>query len=265
MGNKFLKYEDVLLSVQNTPVFASSVQIGVQGSVEPVHLINGQLLRYCANDGLKGTININYLLTGANPSYFNITGSTEDPVAITFNNVSVSGYISSLNLSVKPFSPVEASVSFDFFGPFAALAQDSASYSSNSMRNAAKIGYAAKTVLGGVTNLGINNTMAFSYSASASRSPHYLVGYTTPFRVSKQNVVVQMTINGENIGNYLDVTGNSAYLTASIYDIYDGSTILDTFTCSGQVVGQDLSVSQGGYLNGTLNVRQEFLTGTPLI
>ena len=86
------------------------------------------------------------------------------------------------------------------------------------------------------------------------------VGNELPSRVTKENVRINLSIAGEDVGDAIKSTGNYAELNINILDTY-GTSPLTTFGCSGQIFSQNLSVREGGYIDGTISVSQEYMTG----
>ena len=86
------------------------------------------------------------------------------------------------------------------------------------------------------------------------------IGNELPYRVTKENVVIDMQVEGEDFGNILKYTGNNASIRIQVYSVY-GSSALAEFGCTGQVYSNNLSASSDGYLRGGLSISQEYLTG----
>jgi hypothetical protein len=102
--------------------------------------------------------------------------------------------------------------------------------------------------------------VSFDYSVSTERNPVVTVGNELPSRVTKENVRINLSIAGEDVGDAIKSTGNYAELNVKVLDTY-GTSPLATFGCSGQIFNQDLSVTEGGYIDGTIGVSQEYMTG----
>ena len=66
-----------------------------------------------------------------------------------------------------------------------------------------------------------------------------------------------MSLRGDNIGEFLLVSGRHAEITCHMLDM-NTNTVLDKLKCSGQITRQELSVSPQSYLNGVISVRQVF-------
>ena len=250
----FLKYEDVLVQVDGQSVFAQNASINVSAPVEPVRLFNGTIHRYAPMEAPRGVLTFNHYLTGSLASFLNVTGVSESSVAGTFGGLTFSNaYLTSLNFSVRPYMPISVESTFDLYGSFS----NSISSSSDEELNKVKYSHAVKSFVGGLpTN--INHTVSFDYSMQAIRNPIFLAGETTPTRVTKENIDVNMSIIGDNIGSNINAGGSDASLTCSIYDVNDSSSALQNFHCSGRITKQELNVNSEGYLNGNISVTQAY-------
>ena len=69
-----------------------------------------------------------------------------------------------------------------------------------------------------------------------------------------------MSVKGEDFGNAISFTGTNAGVVIKIYDVY-GESPLTEFGCTGQIYQNDLSVGANGFLEGSLSLSQEYLTG----
>ena len=254
----FLKYEDVVITLGNEKVFADSASLNVDASAAESRNVYGEIERYAPANGLIGGLSFECYMTGAIPAYLNMTGIPDsDTKNGTFGGLAFTdAYARSYNLQIEPYAPVRISAALDFYS---ALTSDiSASSSSPTDLSYWKNQYAhgiRSYVLGTPSN--INNTLTVAYSVSAERRPIYLAGETTPTRVTKEAVEINMSIRGDNIGDLLLISGNHAEITCHLLDM-NTNTTLDKLRCSGQITRQELSISSQNYLNGVISVRQVF-------
>ena len=145
----------------------------------------------------------------------------------------------------------------DIYGELNSINDDGDS--DNLLRNERNVSHSLRTYLAG-TDLKINKKVSFDYSVSCSRNPVVTVGNELPSRVTKEDVRINLSIAGEDVGDAIGITGNYAALNINVFDTY-GDSPLAVFGCTGQVFNQNLSVSEGGYIDGTISVSQEYLTG----
>ena len=78
----FLRYEDVLLQVNGESVLATNANVNLSAGSVPVRLVDGSIHRYAPEGGIRGEVNFQHYLTGALPSFLDVTGVNEDAVYV---------------------------------------------------------------------------------------------------------------------------------------------------------------------------------------
>ena len=101
----------------------------------------------------------------------------------------------------------------------------------------------------------MNETISFNYSSSAQRLPVYLIGETSPTRVTLENTETSMQLRGSDIGGVIQTSGTNANITCHLEDINSRSNITN-FNVNGIINSQRLSVNEGGYLQGQIEVSE---------
>jgi len=252
----FLKYEDVLIQVNGESIFANKASIQVSAPVEPVRLFDATVHRYAPVSAPRGTLSFSHYLTGSIASALDVTGVSEAAVAGTFGGLAFSkAYLTRLDLSVRPYSPILVNSSFDIYGSFSS--STSPSYREDLFKSDRKYSHGIKSFVAGLPS-NINHTLSIDYSMEANRNPVFLAGETTPTRVTKEDTNINMSIVGNNIGTNINAGGDEANLKCSIYDVNDSVSPLQYFYCSGRITEQALNVNQEGYLNGNISVTQAY-------
>jgi hypothetical protein len=264
---KFIKYEKALLEIESQSILAESAELGVESSLTPVENITGSVMRYVATAPLKGTLSFSHYLTGRLHEFLNPLTNIErtgEPLRGNLGGIEfTSGYIKGLQFSVSPFSPVLMESTLDIYGE---LTVSASGKSDVNLRNQTKLGHGAKSYVAG-TDVDINNKLGFSYSVVCDRIPQVVIGSGLPSRVTKENVQINMTIRGEDMGKVLSQTGQAAVANAYIYDVYGnaGDTPLGCFGCTGQIHSQSVTASEGTYMAGEVSLSQDYLTGRKVI
>ena len=264
---KFIEYEKALLEIEGHSIFAESAQLGAEGPLTPIKSITGGLMRYAPDGPVKGTLQFTHYLTGALHDFLNPLTAVEwtgEPLSGNLGGMTFkSGYIRELEFSVSPFEPISVRSSMDLYGELEFMESGK---SDVDIRNRRALSHGAKSYLAG-DELGINQKLSFSYSVSCSRNPEIVIGSGLPLRVTKENVRINMNIQGENLGRVLKETGNAATMTAYIYDVYGNpeDSALATFSCTGQVFSQNLSVANRNYMVGSISMAQDYSTGRAVI
>ena len=254
----FLKYEDVVITLGNEKIFADTAGINVDASVAESKNIYGEIERYAPTNGLRGELSFEYYMTGAIPSYLNMTGIPDTKTRNgAFGGLAFTdAYARSYSLGVQPYSPVKINSSIDFYSALTSNLSSSSSDPTDLSYWKNQYAHGIRSyVLGAPSNK--NKTRSVDYSVSAVRRPVYLAGETSPTRVTKEAIEINMSLRGDNIGEFLLVSGRHAEITCHMLDM-NTYTVLDKLKCSGQITRQELSVSPQSYLNGVISVRQVF-------
>jgi len=265
MATKFIKYEKALLKIADTNIFAESAEIGIEAALQPVTDITGEVIRYAPTSPIKGTLSFSHYCTGGLHDFLNPLTAVEhtgEPLAGSLAGVAfASGYVKGLSFSVAPFSPILFRSEMDIYGELSSIANEGEA--DNTLRNETQIAHGLRSYIAG-TDLKINKKVSFDYSVSATRNPVVTVGNDMPSRVTKENVRINLSIAGEDVGDNMRVTGNYAALNINVLDTYGSSAILN-LGCTGRVFNHNLTVSEGGYIDGTIGVSQEYTTGRQLV
>lgn len=270
MATQFISYENALLDIEGQTILANTASLGVEAALQPVVGITGQLIRYAPQAPIKGTLSFTHYCTGSFPEFLNPINHVDQYEPLTGSLAGVvfsSGYVRSLSFSVAPFQPIQIRSELDIYGELTALNnagdEDSDRKNLPSYLESVDIGHGLRSFLAG-DSVGINNQVSFDYSVSCSRNPVVTVGNELPYRVTKENIRIDMTVEGNDLGGILKVTGNQAGVTVNIYDVY-GASALSTFGCTGQINNSTLNASADNYIRGSISLSQEFVSGRRLL
>jgi hypothetical protein len=267
MATRFIKYEKALLKIANTSIFAESATLSFSASLEPVTDVTGSIIRYAPQGPTKGTLSFSHYCTGDFHDFLNPLTAIEhtgEAFNGSFAGLSFeSGFVRSLSFSVAPFQPILFQSEIDLYGSLGSLSNngmsDSDFESYNSIQEEVPIAHGLRSFLAG-DGIGVNKQISFDYSVKADRNPVVTIGNEVPYRVTKENVIIDMSVKGEDFGNAISFTGTNAGVVIKIYDVY-GESPLTEFGCTGQIYQNDLSVAANGFLQGGLSLSQEYLTG----
>lgn len=267
MATKFIKYENALLKIANQTILANQATIGVEASLQPITNVTGSIIRYAPTAPIRGTLSFTHYCTGSFHDFLNpITAieHTGEPLNGSLGGVQfASGYVRSLSFDVQPFQPIVFQSEIDIYGELTQLSDDGDEDLDRKnlpvIPEDTLIGHGLRSYLAG-DDIGINKKVSFSYSASADRNPVVTIPNELPYRVTKENVMISMSVEGEDFGDILKVTGNQAGVEIQVYDVY-GDSAITQFGCTGQIYKNNLSATAGGYIQGGLSLSQEFLTG----
>ena len=262
------------------------------------------LRSYAADYGVKGTLNVDYYMnTGNMQSFFDLTGLSdidsypqvdESPVSGSFGDYQFDhAYLREISFDARPFEPVVTRAIFDVFGTLdfeEGLGESiiNSDYGC-SIKEQLTVPHGLKTTINGADSIGMEVPIGFSYSITCQRNPEYNIPIEgnedplgeLPVRVTKENVDVEVRIDGEKLDPYLKITGQRAEISVSLSDIGFSEEFTDNnfgelknFNLVGNLVypepvpeilashgvmeSDTLSVGEGGYLRGSASIKQSF-------
>ena len=242
------------------------------------------LYKYVSSGPVEGQLSVNfYPNTGNLSNFFNITGLS-DPNAyppvdeervtgflgdFTFDNI----YLTSFSFSLSPNSISQATASFNVYGALNHVDGLTDNYFSSNLYDQQSVPHGQNSEIIGTTDLDMDHPISFNYSMNVDRAVRYeapninsdsTVGLV-PQRVSKKSSNISLSVEGEYINPDIlsdGFNGKEANIKIILKDLnYQGfednsNNILNTFTCSGVITSQSLSVGSNGYLNGSINISQ---------
>jgi len=255
----FLRYHDIEVIVDGDNVFAETAEIGVEASVAAVRHTDGNIFRYAPTNGLRGQLSLEYYLTGELNSNFNPVTATETAMNGSFAGLAFSNiYARSLSFSMEPYQPILVKNSFDFYSDLSSTLSSSFEDPRESAlwNGTGRYAHSVVSYLAGLPTR-MNESVSFNYSSNANRAPMYLIGETTPERVTLEETSLNMNLKGSDIGDVIQTSGTNANITCYLTDINSRSNIT-SFNVNGQIVSQNLNVAQGDYMYGNIEVSQVY-------
>lgn len=252
----FLSYQNVDFRFGNQNYYANKVSLSAQASVDAILLSDGTLLNYAPDGAVIGSLSTEFYLTGALPSFLNITGVDESAVTASFAGVSITGlYPKSVSFAVEPFQPILISADFDWYGNVSVQNFDEQRDSVLSTKLVPDyIANGFKSYMTTSNIEGAGYIVSFNYNMSCERPAYFHVDEKLPFRVAKLNKKAELSIKSNTLGELLTTSGKFANTTITIKDTY--STTLDTFRVSGVLTNQNYELSEGQYLLASADISQ---------
>jgi hypothetical protein len=195
----------------------------------------------------------------ASTGIFNLTGDSSCSIRLG-NFLFQQCYLDSLTISINPNQPIRANANFSCYNEsgveglsYSGLVHNGGFTVDSSSGTAFSALHAlASSVSGQSVSLPESKT-EISIQTTCSRTPVYEVGSTYPRTVLLNSVTRQTSVNGENIGTVVSVSGNSAVLNLKFAEF--GKLMDPTFNAavdyrlrldiSGRVTSQNLSAQVG--------------------
>jgi hypothetical protein len=122
----------------------------------------------------------------------------------------------------------------------------------------------ASTMVGSSTNIPTTKTNV-EINVDCQRTPIYPLGNRIPSDVVLTSAERTTTIQGEGVGNAVNISGANAGSTDVFLTTLDDATApsasnnLLSFDINGRIISQDISVSQGNMANGRVVIKEIFL------
>jgi len=259
---------------------------------------------YAAKGEIKGRLSVSYYMnTGNLHSFADLTGIMDPDAYPKVNERKITGslgdykfndaYLTELSFSAEPFSIIEASIDLDIYGKME-YHEGWSEYLYDEVPCIRKrqytVPHAMNTKIHGTNGIGIDYPLNFNYNISTNRYPELNVPISgfqdedgeLPTRVTKNEIDITISIEGEKLDPFLKITGQRADITVSLSDIgfsaedYPDNHYgnLKDFKLAGNLVLPEavptelqqygvkdedaLSVSEGGFLRGRATVRQSY-------
>lgn len=254
--SNFLSYQNIDFRFGNQNYYASNVSLSAEASVDAVLVNDGSLLKYAPDGAVVGNLSVDFYLTGALPSFLQITGINESPVEVSFAGVKINEvYAKSLSFSVEPFQPILISTAFDWYGNV--LVENFNEQSLTTLTSKLIPDYIANGYKSFMTTSsieGVGFIVSFDYNMSCDRPAYFNVDEIVPFRVGKLNKKADMSIKSNTLGEILSIEGKSAITNITLKDIL--GTSLDVFNISGVLTSQNYEISEGQYLLASAKISQ---------
>ena len=252
---------NALLKINDVEILASNAQMSLNAALEANYVIGDRNTNsYVASNGIGGTLNFSYFLTGNDYFKTFITGQGEIPqessqiISGNFGGLNFdSGYLTSYSVNFTPNQPIAANVSVAFFddlqGIFVSTEEEA---SPSTVLNTSRV-----TVVADFETDIVNNFIEGSYNYNAEIAPIYLIGETKPSSVSFGKKLTSMNFEVDNPTGNLPVDGSNAKIEVKLRggELND-FTNLEVFSCSGVMQSRDLASSAGAYIKQSINVIQ---------
>ena len=302
MSKPFLRFEDGKISLGGKDLMVQSANLSMSPSLQPervygefdINIVGSktEFVNFAANAGIKGKLDISFVITAEFFKQNNITnnidrlfeikdGMREDPIdgnivgRYLFDNM----YLTNFSFSISPFKVIQANASYDIYGTilktidrrFQELSIDPAhglksfgeiKASNTNMDTANKKQFeVSKLDYNIVVGRKVHNHIKDGEHTSINTTPNGVV----PVRDSTENIEAEMNIESNDIirnlnadGNYQPGTTNQSLqdstIEAFLYSL-QGEKIAK-FACVGKVQSQSISISEGSHARGSISVKQ---------
>ena len=205
--------------------------------------------------------------------FFGLTGDFSAGHQIYFSNFLLKKvYLQSYSVKINPYQPVSISANFIAYDVTDLKAKTLSDYSSPLIvpQNTSSPYYESLHALttkmdGSTVNIPLTK-ISIEVNVDCQRTPIYTLGQQTPDSVVLTAVERTTTVQGENIGAAVDITGVNPGAT-SIYFLPlskkdstpDQNQNSLSFDINGRIISQQISVAQNSMLNGRVIIKEVIL------
>jgi len=252
----FIRYTECPISINGENFYATRATLGSMASLHPNRVVGGSLEGYGPTSAIADSVNLNYYVSEANDSVMSLTGNL--PCSGSFGGINFSGaYLTKYSISIVPYSPIEVSVSFNIYSGFSGSLNGQSGDFNTSLIDIAN---GAHTDLLNFNSLkmGMDNPVSIDYNIDCQRTPNYVIGEENPRYVILGTIDKSMSIKGENIGDLISYSGRSSASMSITPKNINNLSRGQTLECGGVIYSQNLSVSAGGIVDGTIGISESY-------
>jgi hypothetical protein len=248
--SSIINYQDVAVSVAGSPLFANSASFSFDAPIEAVRSLGQQnAIADIVNGPIEGTLNIDYIISSAShPGKTisdNIIAGTYTPVSVAIGGRTFSsGFLSSYSLSAEQNSIINASLSFNVYGPLTVLGMVSSS-PGNSTTNT--IAHGSNSAVATEAN-----SISFEYNFSVEWEPIYVLNSASPTAVVFRSAEETLNVRGPNIGKTVEICqGNGTTATANIGALCGNTSLFSITMSNAKIQSSESSVDAGDFVQGS--------------
>ena len=209
------------LKINNEDILASNAELSLGASLSANYLMRDRhTSTFTSSDGIGGTLNFSFYLTGKDFIKTFVTGQGEIPqnesqkISGNFGGLNFdSGYLTSYSVNFSPNSPASASASIAFFSD---LKGEFSSTSSAPPSDVDVLNFSNATISSELGENIVNNFIAGTYNYNASVAPVYLMNETKPSSVSFGEKTISANFEIDNPTGSLPFTGSDAQIEVGL-------------------------------------------------
>ena len=248
----FISYSDCPISINGENFFATRADLAAGASISADRLMGNELDYYAPGGPLVSKVSLDYFVTGQNERVLSLTGKS--PCSGSFGGINFSGaYLVDYEVKIAPYAPIIVTSSFVVYSGYDQTLEESSFYSNGiSVANGAVVDLDNFNS----SNLGFDNPISINYSINCERIPNYVIGREFPQDVCLGSVNKSMQVVGEGIGGLISYSGREIAEISITPNTINNISRGQTLSCSGVIRSQNLAVSKGGLVHGTIQIQE---------
>jgi len=265
-------------------IAANTCEISFEAAVEPNKFLGRQVISddFSTSGPKRSTISVSYMpLVGTNVYSsvqeaslipFSMTGDFASGHSIKIANFLFNQcYLDTLSVQLQAYQPIRCSATFSSYDTvllendvFDGVVNSAGPLVDSSSGSYLSCLHALSTNVSGQSVSLPESKTDISVNYQCGRTAVYDIGSLTPRTVLLQSVMRSTSVNGENVGNVVGISGSSAVLNLRfgefgklINGVFDPD--VDTklhIGITGRINSQNLSMSPGRSLEGVVNIQE---------
>jgi hypothetical protein len=249
-----INYTNIGVTVDGTAMFANSASYSFQVPMEGVRTLGQKnAIATIPNGAVEGTLNIEYIISNADPGFNIFTSIINNPGAYRGTAVVIGGqnfakaYLTSHSISAEANSIVNGSLSFTVFGPGGGPMSEGGGGSATNV----PIGH-------GSASSSISQAIGFEYNASVEWEPVYILGSQESIGITFTSARQSITARGLNAGRAISQCPETETVSVSVGAICGGGGGVNASIQGGKLTSSESTVNAGGYVEGSFEIVKEF-------
>lgn len=263
----YSSFKNAQFLINGSGVLCQDVRFSLNTSLEPLIYSQERHSKFLnATNGIGGTVNLSYLLTGKDFLKVHIINE-KSPVSGNFGGLYfTSGYLTNYTLNCSPNNAIIANAEIQFFDALTGTYAKSYDRSTGT-----KILNYADVLLhdpsndgrgGGIGKISGINTIQFSFNSQVD--PLYLAGDQLPADVRFGKKELLAVVTTDVYSGDLPVTGKPAGIQVNFTHPELAGTV-ESFMVSGTLFRREIETSIKDFLKAKLYIRQSYVDDVPAI
>jgi len=253
-------YTNAKLTLNDKAILADSADISFGASLNNVFKADRKnSYDFAPEDGVNGTINLSYTLTGKDPLkdyvYKEIGSISGNFGGLYFS----SGYLRNYSLSFIPNTPIQVKASIDFFeglnGTFTPTFEKAGTFLSLSV---------ADVSLTGCSIGNLDDIESINYSFTADLEPQYIIGEKKPRKIVFKDRKASVDIRSSVISGRMPVEGIDGQVKVT-FAHPSRPNYTESIEVNGRITDRSIQASARSSISNFLNITQGHVNKAPII
>ena len=247
----FYNGKNLLIKINGNEIVATEANLSYDAQIAPYFEIGDRYTkRVTPTDVIQGTLNLNYLFTGAD--YIKSLRNSDSSLIFDFGGISQTGYLQSHSVKISPNNPISCSADIIFFQ--APTGNFNPVYSSVDLTSS--VVHADNLIIYDFGNKYLTgNYINASFSYRVDIRPEIVINDIQ----ERRGVfgIKESTFNGsfDNLNPELSISGNKAGLTIAVKN-FGGAIFKDAFGITGFITSKKFKANTDETIVSEISIKQ---------